>query len=456
MVLRLLHYSDLEKVYDHPDRVGRVAGLIETRRDEETLVVGTGDNVGPGVLALVTRGEQALDLFEAVEPDAGTLGNHDFDHGPTAAREMIEATPQRWVCANVFEDDDRAVRFAADEGVVPWTVLTAGPHRVGVVGVAHPETPAMNPKVTELAFTDPFEAAREGVAAVRERGVDRVVILSHLGDADEKLAEVVDVDAILGGHVREERIDRCADTLLTRPGADGHHLVEITLGKQAEATLHDVAEAPVHEGVRDAIRERIARTGLDEVVATVEEPIPCGTPETKGGESLVGNLFTDALRWATGADVAAVASGTIRASPPLTGTVTAMDLVGLDPWDDRLVVVSITGEQLLETFREFALAYRYEEVPDWYVGHVSGATLTWDGPGGDLVAARVGGERVRESETYTLATSDYLVESAHLFSAFDETDCVEWLGEVHEYLVDYARAVGIDPRIERRIDLAES
>ena len=56
---RLLQYSDLEGVYDDPDRLARLVGLLAARRDDRTLVVGTGDNTGPGVLSLVERGRQA-------------------------------------------------------------------------------------------------------------------------------------------------------------------------------------------------------------------------------------------------------------------------------------------------------------------------------------------------------------------------------------------------------------
>lgn len=449
MSLRLLHYSDLEKAYDDPERIGRVAGLIDARRDDETLVVGTGDNSGPSVLALRTRSRQALDFFEAVEPDAETLGNHDFDHGPGVARELIANSPQPWVCANVYEDDGS--RFGSDGGLVPWTALNAGDHRVGIVGLTHPETPSMNPKAESLTFSDPFEAAREGVEAVREAGVDYVVVLSHLGDLDDELAEAIDVDAILGGHVRAERVDCVNDTILIRPGADGHYVSEVVLGNDPSATLLDTTDAPVDEQVRVTFQERVAGMGLDEVVSTVSEPIDCSKPRTVGGESRIGNFVADAIRWGADTDVALMASGSVRVGPTLSGEVRAMNVVGLCPWDDSLAVVSLPGERLLETFRELSITYHYPDAPEWHFGHVSGAQLTWDGPAGDLHDARVGGEPVQDGRTYTLATSDYLVETDHLCRAFDDSDCIDQFGPVHDHLLEYARTVGIEPSIEGRI-----
>jgi len=79
MAVRILHYSDLENVYDTPEQAGRLASLLRDRGD--AIAAGSGDNTSPGVLSLVTEGRQALDLYEAVDPDVATFGNHDFDYG---------------------------------------------------------------------------------------------------------------------------------------------------------------------------------------------------------------------------------------------------------------------------------------------------------------------------------------------------------------------------------------
>jgi 2',3'-cyclic-nucleotide 2'-phosphodiesterase (5'-nucleotidase family) len=91
--VRLLHYSDIENAHDDPDRVARLAGLIDELRGEDAVVCGTGDNVAPGVLPLVTRGEQALDFFEVVDPDFSTFGNHDFDFGIDRTAELVARSP---------------------------------------------------------------------------------------------------------------------------------------------------------------------------------------------------------------------------------------------------------------------------------------------------------------------------------------------------------------------------
>nr|WP_284009037.1 metallophosphoesterase [Halomicroarcula sp. YJ-61-S] len=138
---RLLHYSDVENAYDDPDRLARLAGALNALDGPDSLLVGTGDNTGPGVLSLVTDGQQSVELFGAVDPAFETFGNHDFDHGVDATRAIVGKTPQTWLTANVREDGNR---FAADE-TEPWALRTVDGTRVGFVGVTTPDAEATSP-----------------------------------------------------------------------------------------------------------------------------------------------------------------------------------------------------------------------------------------------------------------------------------------------------------------------
>jgi 2',3'-cyclic-nucleotide 2'-phosphodiesterase (5'-nucleotidase family) len=447
MSLRILHYADVERAPDDPERLARLVGLVRERRDEETLVFGAGDNLGPGVLSLVTEFRHALDFFEAVQPDGDTFGNHDFDRGPAATRSVVADSPMPWICANVYEDGEL---FAADAGVVPWTVVEAGEHRVGVTGVASPDTPDINPSAEPLTFRDPVAAASEAVAELRAHEVDHVVVLSHCGD-DAPLAETLDVDVIFGGHAHEEFIDVVDGTLLVRAGSNASGLSEVVFEDRPRGYRLPTADAPVAEDLLDALETRRREAGLTDVVAHVDEPVTVDRADTKRGESRVGNLVTDAYRHVAGSDVAVHSTGGLRTTDPLAGPVTAADLVGLCPFENELVTVRITGEQLRETVRNCSLAQYGDEVPAHYFGHVSGFSVVWDDEAGEAREVRVGGDPLSQEATYTLATSRYYVESSHLFDAFGPADVVDSHGPQFEAIVEYARERGVDPRIEGRI-----
>lgn len=448
--VRLLHYSDIENVHDDPALVARLAGTIQSLRDDRTLLCGTGDNVAPGVLPLVSRGGIALEFFEAVSPTVETFGNHDFDFGPERTAELVRRSPQRWLSANVRQD---GAPFA---DVEPFHVESIGDVSVGFFGLTDPTTPSVGASEDELEFLDPIEAARDAVETLRERGVDYVVALSHLGRADERLAAACDIDIILGGHVHSERVERVAGTILTRPGSGGNTLLEVDLST-GDVDRHVVADGPKDAALESIYRERLADAGLDTVVARVLDPIVRTDNEAFRGESRVGNFVADAYRWATeravGTAVPVVGlqnSGGIRTGPPLAGEITAADLIGLVPFDEPLVVTELSGSELRSVFEEAADTPGFGE-SDWWHAHVSGARLVYDHDDDRLLEATVDGEQVLEAETYRLAVSEFLLYTEVEFPTLTKSHVIDRLDTQYEHLIEYAEVVGIDPAVEGRI-----
>ena len=448
MSLRILHYSDVEAAYDDPDRVGRLAGLIRSRRDEATLVAGTGDNTAPGVLSLVSDGRQALDLFRAIDADVETFGNHDFDHGFDAARRIVRSSPQTWVSANVRHDGEV---FGRTAGVIPWTVVERGGYRVGIVGVTDPTTASINPVAEPLTLTDPIAAVRDAVSTFRDRTTDYVVVLSHLGRGDEELVRAVDgIDAVLGGHVHTERIDRVNGAILTRPGVNAEAVVEVTLGPDGPAaTRHAIDDAPVAVDVASSIRRRSRSAALHERVMTVDDPIERTEETAHGGESRIGNLVADAYRWATDADVALQNGGGIRTGPPLADEVTVADLMSVVPFEEPVAVAAVTGSELRSIVEEGDGAKTAFGDPDWWHAHVSGMAVRM--VDGEVVDLAVGDEPVDPDTTYTIATSDYLLYTDTEFPTLEASHRVETGETQYDVIVEYAREVGLDPVVEGRI-----
>ncbi len=446
MSVHILHYSDLETGIDSPDLCARLAGEIAARRDPETVVVGSGDNTAPGALSLATEGEAAVEFFSAVDPDADTFGNHEFDFGPGRARELAGLAPQPWLCANATVDGER---FAADQ-TRPHRLLDAG-ETVGLVGVAHPRTEDINPGAAGVEFHDPVPVVREHAATLRAAGAAFVVVVSHCGFNDADIAAETDVDAVLGGHVHDVHTEIVDGTAVVRPGRGGRRFAELRLGEEPAVTVHEVGDRHVDDALAERLRDRMAETGLDRAVATVEDPIERTETATTVAESRIGNVVVDALRWKTGADVALSPPGAIRSGNPLAGRVTVADLVALTPYDDDLAVVELPGHRLREAFVAVPFGYHDDGHPEEFCSHVSGATVVWDDTVGELVDATVGGDPVRPDRTYTVAVPDYLVETDHVNAAFGPADVVNRYGMARDAIVEYASEVGLTPTLDDRI-----
>lgn len=444
MAVRLLHYSDVENACDDPVRMGRLAGTIRSLDGDDAAVVGTGDDTGPGVLAHHHEGRQALPFFRAVGTDVETVGNHDFDFGTGAIRDVVAESPQQWVVANLRAPGER---FAGADG---WTVLERAGRQVGFVGVVDPVTPEIAVGAADLAVTDPVEAVR---AAVEDVGDDvaHLVVLAHLrADLETAVAALDGVDAVLGGHVHRERHDVVDGTLVVRPGANGQVIWEVELPEgdgPASATRHETAEGPLEESVADALREMLADLGLREVVATVEAPVHRDPERRTRGESRVGNLVADAFRWAGDADVGFAHDGGLRQGRPLSGEVTAGEVASVTPFGGGVHVLEVSGDQV-RTLLESGFRPDRDDGLVWHCD-VSGMTVEYDAGAGEVLAVTVGGAPLDPDGEYALATDAYVAHSDAWPVPLSAS--VDSFGRQFEVVAEYAREEGIDVGLEGRI-----
>ncbi|KTG27560.1 bifunctional metallophosphatase/5'-nucleotidase [Haloferax profundi] len=448
---RLLHYSDIENVFDDPERAGCLAGCVTALDDERTLVVGTGDNTSPGVLSLVERGGQVLDFYDAVDADLETFGNHDFDYGASRTRELVAASRPTWVSSNVR--DENGDQFAAADGAVPWATREIDGVTLGFFGVTDPATGSINPEAVELTFDDPYAAADDATTALREEGADVVVALSHLGSGDDELASRCDVDLVLGGHVHAERDDVVDGVPIVRPGANGHVVWEVRIEvERIETVRHRTSEYRPVESLVTALNGRVDAAGLDDILCRIDRPMDRSEETVAAGECRVGNAIADAYRWATGADVGLQNSGGIRSGPPIGPDITHADLVSLVPFEEHLVVAEVTGTELLAVFNAARGTKMGFGEPEWWHAHVSGARIVWDDERDEVVEATVGGDPIDPERLYTLATSDYVLHSTQEFPAATQAHRAGEFGIQHEELARYARDVGFDAAVEGRIE----
>jgi 2',3'-cyclic-nucleotide 2'-phosphodiesterase (5'-nucleotidase family) len=441
---RLLHYSDIERAHDDPEQVGRLAGTVDALREDDAVVVGAGDDTAPGVLALVSGGRQALSFFDAVDPDVETFGNHDFDHGVDATRSLVEDAPVTWLSANVRTADGDP--FA---GVAPGTVLDRGGARVGLLGVSDPAS-----SIPEtLVVTDPAESAASVADNLRAEGADYVVAVAHLRDEPARaVARLSGIDVVLAGHVH--RVDRelVDGTPLLRPGANGDVVWEVDLDGPT-ATRHQTADGPLDEAVAERFRAMIAEAGLDEVVARVAGPIPRERARCFTGDCSIGDAVTEAYRWATDADVGYVDTRMLREGTPLVGEVTAADLVSTAPFEADLHVLSVTGAELRALAEEtvFADDPRAErsDIDEIWWATTSGMAVDWDDRERRVSSVRVGGDPVDPDETYSLATTGYVV-GADEFPTLGPDRVADTWGVQYEAVVEYARSEGLKRAMESR------
>ncbi|MBE2243607.1 MAG: thiosulfohydrolase SoxB [Burkholderiaceae bacterium] len=219
-------------------RFGKVGGFahlatlvkrLKASRPGAVLLDG-GDTWQGSATALWTNAQDMVDATLLLGVDVMT-GHWEFTYGMDRVKQIVDKDLKGridFVAQNVSTADFGDPVFPAS------TLREINGVPVAVIGQAFPYTPIANPRyfVADWSFGIQEENLQKTVDAVRRKGAQLVVLLSHNGmDVDLKLAaRVRGIDAIFGGHTHDgvplavPVKSGGATTLVTNAGSNGKFL----------------------------------------------------------------------------------------------------------------------------------------------------------------------------------------------------------------------------------------
>lgn len=107
--LKILHFNDVYNLEEHDkEPVGggaRYITALNELRDEDTLVLFSGDIFSPSQLSPVKKGKHMLPFIKHAKIDVTCLGNHDLDFGKVLFEKLAEHTNIPWLMSNIYEPD---------------------------------------------------------------------------------------------------------------------------------------------------------------------------------------------------------------------------------------------------------------------------------------------------------------------------------------------------------------
>ena len=210
------------------DRIATIVKSIRAERGNRVLLLDGGDTWTNSWTALQTKGQDVVDVLNLLKPDAMT-GHWDFTLGADRVKELVDGLPFAFLAQNIRETD------FDDRVFEPHKMFEAGGVQVGVIGQAFPFTPISNPRwmFPKWSFGLRVDDIRKEVAAVKAKGAQLVVLLSHNGfDVDRKVArEVAGIDVILCGHTHDAVPDvtKVGRTLIVSTGSHGKFVSRLDL-----------------------------------------------------------------------------------------------------------------------------------------------------------------------------------------------------------------------------------
>ena len=217
--LTILHTNDVHSRIDPfpmdggPNQglggAARRAALIEKvrRLEEHVLLLDCGDIFQGTPYFNYFGGELEFKLMSAMQYDAATIGNHDFDAGIDGlVKQLPHANFPFVICNYDFTNTPMNGRSK------PYIILKRGKLKIGVLGVGiELEGLVPAPLYGDTQYLDPITQANTYANILKhDEKCDYVICLSHLGFKYEPTENKVDdhdlakntqaIDLILGGH----------------------------------------------------------------------------------------------------------------------------------------------------------------------------------------------------------------------------------------------------------------
>jgi 5'-nucleotidase / UDP-sugar diphosphatase len=325
--LSLVLICDIYKMSEENGRGGmaRVAAAVgrERERGGHVLVAHAGDTISPSLMSGFDQGAHMIDLINQLSPDVFVPGNHEFDFGPDVFLKRMGEARFPIFAANLREANGRPIK-----GIQDGSVLIFGEVKVGVIGLTADDSPVKS-LPGRLKFEGSLATAKREAARLRGLGADLIVLVAHAGRAmDQVLFDSGVADVILSGDDHDLYLRYNEKTAIIEAAEDGRFVGVVDLSIKTETRadgsrkvswrprfrLIDTADVDSDAEMQARVAQYEARLNaeLGEPIATLKRELDSRNAVVRGGEAAIGNLFADALRAGTKADVALINGGGFR------------------------------------------------------------------------------------------------------------------------------------------------
>lgn len=443
-------------VHCNMDGYAKFAGLRDAIADTaDVLTVSSGDFLQGGAMGSFSRGGYVVSMMNAVGYDVVTLGNHELDYKFPRLMELSDSLKSTVICANLVQKGTSTPLFK------PYVLKQIGSKKIAFVGVLTPQTLVGE----SYAFTDDslktlydiptekiFNLVQVAVDDARKAGADYVILLSHLGlvppvTSLEVIQNTSGIDAVLDGHshsvVEEDFVVNAHgdSVLVSQTGTKFQNVGVLDIARDGK--FHSrlipmdsvVAVNRKAAAVYDSLRA-LAAVDLQKVVSNTKFELTIdgddGKRLVRKGETNLGDLAADAMRFSVGAQIGIENGGSVRVTIP-AGAVKYQDILNVMPFANGMCLIRATGRQIKE-----ALAQGASKLPEEFGGflHVSGLRYTAvveSKDGGEATQVRIENVQVEtengfvaidENSLYTVGLSSYVAYEGGEITAFRESEII--------------------------------
>ena len=483
----------LDYYTNKPDNRGlaKIATLIARARKENpnAMLIDSGDTIqGTPVQYYHNKKNNSprdpmMLVMSSLHYDSMTVGNHEYNFGLKVLDKARSEADFPFLSANTYDKGTQQTHYK------PYIVKEVAGVRVGILGLTTPGIPNWEnvPNYVGLEFHEPVAEARKWVAELRNKErADLVIVAMHMGLEEDLRTgeinpgqvpnenravaiarEVPGVDAIFMGHThRDTPAVYLNGVLITQANYWGRHLARADFYMEnANGHWRVYAKAartiPVDDKVEpdpDVLKlaapyDEETQKWLSRVIGDSAEELTA--KDSRFRDTAILDLIQRVQLDEGKADVSMVAPFNLEARIA-KGPVTVRDISGLYVYENTLVVLEVTGQQLKEALEHSAKFFRpYEagkspaelvndKVPSYNFDLAEGVEYEIDikRPIGDRIQnLRFHGKPLEPTQKLRLATNNYRVNGGGGYVMYKSAPVVYRSSEeIREMIIDWVES----------------
>ncbi|MBI1218286.1 MAG: bifunctional metallophosphatase/5'-nucleotidase [Rhodobacteraceae bacterium] len=401
----------------------------EKAANPNTIYVFDGDMLSPSLMSGLDKGQNTIDLTNLVPFDIAVPGNHEFDFGKDNFFDKVSKSKYPWATISITTADGQPLPGL--QGVM-WKEMAG--LKIALIPVSEDDTPEVS-SPGDLKFLPSVPTAIAAATQARKDGADLVIgVVQTPHNQDFEMMASHAFDVIMSGDDHDYMTAYDGITAYVETSKDAYYMDPIDLnvtisekdGKRKISWVPNfrfvdtatVAPDPETQKAIDGLKTQLDKN-LNVVIGTTDVALDSRQRLVRGEESNMGDLIADAMKDATGADIAITNGGGIRGDKTYDAgaQLTRRDMLTELPFGNKTVVTEIPGSQVLA-----ALENGFSQVENGAgrFPQVSGLQVVWDpkAPAGSRVASvMVNGTALDMDAVYKVATNDYMLAGGDGYTA---------------------------------------
>ena len=337
--------------------ISHLATLYKEFKKEHpnTVVVSAGDDLMNRYFHIF-EGKAILGLMSDASYDIFAFGNHEFDKGSDVLAKALEGTKFTSLCS------DLDVSNSTLKGQCkPYHIKNIDSVKVGFFSLMTEGLLSATSEKKVKLIADNVTTAKKMVKLLREKGVNVIVLVSHIGYKDDvALAkQVKGIDLIFGGHSHSyvKKLGHIGKTVIVNGGEQGSKVIQVDIPLDKELTvLHKnitmtklLVDSKYIADIKVQKRLQTYKKSLPKtiVLGQTKKDWIMDSKLNRRGESTVANMINDILRQKYEVDIVLNNAGAFRGKKVYEkGNITNTMLKAIDEFGNYAFILTMKGKYL--------------------------------------------------------------------------------------------------------------